>query len=513
MRFLQNTMNEILSEAISRKILTPEGLVSKYYARMNKDWLLSLVEQKLDKPVAALYLALNPGSNICRCGNPTTFVSYAAGFRRNCSIRCVGDDTETKKARANKLMERFGVDTPYAAGFEKRIKTNLERYGAPSPFQSEAVISRIKEKNKSRHGAENPFTFSAQKIVESRRNTYLASAAWQQKLADIAAAGIEWVDSEYSGCTTEYTWHHNKCGTTWSQWLYGTYLPTCPACKPVSKPQEEVASFIRDLGFETFSSRKIISPYELDIVVKDTDIAVEVNGTFWHGTSKARSSRISLGEKTELARAAGYKLIHIWDIDWQMHQAQIKHRLRLLLGKGERLEARKLQIKWVKPAEVRDFFAAHHTQGFARGSDAVCLLDNDTIISCFLVGKPRYTKGADIELIRYASSRRVIGGPEKLLKELKTKYHGKTLLSYSDANWSNGSLYQKLGFSYAGTTSTGYFWAKGSQKLTRYQTQPKKLPSLLGPAYIQGASEKRNMIENGWILCENVKDTKWILKM
>jgi hypothetical protein len=79
--------------------------------------------------------------------------------------------------------------------------------------------------------------------------------------------------------------------------------------------------------------------------------------------------------------------------------------------------------------------------------------------------KPRkslgYNKTDDnsYELVRFASDN-VIGGADKLLKYFIKKHKPNKIISYADRRWSQGDLYQKLGFDFMGTTKPNYWYTK-----------------------------------------------------
>jgi hypothetical protein len=84
--------------------------------------------------------------------------------------------------------------------------------------------------------------------------------------------------------------------------------------------------------------------------------------------------------------------------------------------------------------------------------------------------KSRFTKH-DYELIRFVSNGSVIGGAGKLFNCFKKEVNCSSIISYADYDWSVGNLYEKLGFKNIGITKPNYVWVKGTEVLSRYQTQ------------------------------------------
>lgn len=60
-------------------------------------------------------------------------------------------------------------------------------------------------------------------------------------------------------------------------------VPRCPRCAPKSRPEEIISKFLAELGVEVIENdRRLIAPLELDFVLPQFNIAIEVNGSYWH---------------------------------------------------------------------------------------------------------------------------------------------------------------------------------------------------------------------------------------
>ena len=84
-------------------------------------------------------------------------------------------------------------------------------------------------------------------------------------------------------------------------------------------------------------------------------------------------------------------------------------------------------------------------------------------------GKPRFTKGANWELIRYCTigSFSVVGGASKLLSYFR-KHNSGSIITYADRRWSIGNLYEKLGFTFIGNSEPNYYYVKNYDRISRY---------------------------------------------
>jgi hypothetical protein len=114
-------------------------------------------------------------------------------------------------------------------------------------------------------------------------------------------------------------------------------MPRCPKCYPLhmSVFQKEVTDFCKEHFEEVLvNDRKMIKPYELDIVIPSKKIAIECNGTYWHSTRFHLYKFGSLDgyhgrhlEKSIKCEEAYYRLIQIWEDDWNEDSEGIKERL------------------------------------------------------------------------------------------------------------------------------------------------------------------------------------------
>ena len=112
-------------------------------------------------------------------------------------------------------------------------------------------------------------------------------------------------------------------------------------------------------------------------------------------------------------------------------------------------------------------------------------------------GKPRFNQQFNWELIRYATSKHVIGGAGKLLAYFRRTYVG-SIITYADRRFSQGNMYEKLGFRLINITKPNYWWVKDNKVLSRYQTQKSRLAKLLGDKYDPNKTEAENMNNAGF---------------
>jgi beta-glucosidase/6-phospho-beta-glucosidase/beta-galactosidase len=82
---------------------------------------------------------------------------------------------------------------------------------------------------------------------------------------------------------------------------------------------------------------------------------------------------------------------------------------------------------------------------------------------------PRYDKTMEWELSRFCNKldTSIVGGASKLLKHFIKEHNPQTIISYADRRWSDGGLYDTLGFDYYRTSMARYFYMSKKNYLVR----------------------------------------------
>jgi hypothetical protein len=213
------------------------------------------------------------------------------------------------------------------------------------------------------------------------------------------------------------------------------------------------------------SERKIING-ELDIYIPDLKLAFEFNGLYWHNELyKDKNYHLN---KTELCEKNGIQLIHIYEDDWIYKQDIVKSMILNKLGKtSNKIYARKCEIREITDNKlVREFLDENHIQGFIGSKVKIGLFHENELVSLMMFGKRRVAMGkktseeGEFELLRFCSklNTNVVGGGNKLFKHFVKNYDPKMITTYTDRSWSNGNLYNQLGFKYEGKTDPNYYY-------------------------------------------------------
>lgn len=227
-----------------------------------------------------------------------------------------------------------------------------------------------------------------------------------------------------------------------------------------SKEENKISEFLDESNINYIKNdRKIISPKELDFYLPEHNLAIEVNGIYWHCEQQGKNKKYHLN-KTQLCEENGTKLIHIYDNDINLKWDLIKSRLESQLGISNRIFARKCKIIEVSNHDSKIFLNENHIQGSVNSKYNYGLMYNNELVSLMTFGKARFSK-ADYELLRFCNKKgfSVIGGASRLFKKFINEHKG-SIVSYADRNWSTGNLYDQLGFDFSHNSAPNYKYTK-----------------------------------------------------
>lgn len=434
----------------------------------------------------------------------------------------------------------------YNSRNEKSIQTNLKKYGVA--YNSQAIshkekvknawrtktkneIKIIKEKVKKtcleKYGVEN--TNQVPEIKEKIRNAHLSKsddeikkAVKKRKETNLKRYGTELPAHKHINNYKEYDENgfrkFIKDGYFEMQECMSHFNIeyTCAQLKkkefniiePNKMDKLKTQRFIFDsinIENKILNARDIISK-EIDIYLPDFKLGIEYNGLMYHSQGISEHSIFNTPNfdknyhlsKTLECKNKGIKLFHIFEgenIDLWLSMIHNK------LGLNKRIFARKCEIAILKSSQTINFLNENHIQGFVNSSINLALVYNNQLVSLMTFSKPRFTRNYDYELVRFCSLKNynVVGGASKLFKFFLRNYNPKKIVSYANRRFSDGNLYENLGFIQIGISQPNYFYFKdGSLDLySRNKFQKHKLSKLLN-YYNENENEQTNMFLNGY---------------
>lgn len=426
------------------------------------------------RTVERIYLYFNNLSEkpTCKhCGSKNVkFKGLLNGYFDYCSTTCSNANDTVKKNKEKSVMQKYGVRNPFQADeVKKKIsQTCVLRYNTNNFAKTNIFLEKAKATNNSRYAA----NWVLQKSSTVRNKINERNAINFKEL--IKADGLQlldWSNEKFGNVRLTGSCNHTFALNKWQVYQRLMQKVTvCPICNPFNSNSDTnieliIKKILEKNNIEYISGdRNIIKPQEVDIFIPENNVAIEINGVFWH--SDVFKSKDYHFCKTELCRTNGVKLLHIWE-DQILNQFDIIESIILSkLGKFKaRIYARNCKVLKISAADAKSFLTKNHLQGHVPAKVYVGLFYKNELIAVSSFGKLRKALGSNSEtdsweLYRFASKLNVqiIGGAGKMIKFFKRLEPVARVISFASADISDGAVYEKIGFSKIKRTGPSYWY-------------------------------------------------------
>ena len=411
--------------------------------------------------------------NKCKiCGKETSFHNFDIGFRKYCSSHCAVSDPEYKIQKQNTCLEKYGTITPAkSSNVKNKMKDTLAK-----KYSNIDILNSVNEKRKKTCLEKYGVEYTSQTNVWHNKNNDII----RDKCESITGDKFVSFDLDHRKlickvCNNEYEIHRHLL--EYRKKNEQIFCTICNKLNTTDKLQDEVSKYITSFSLDIVTNtRKIITPLELDILIPSKNIAIEFNGLNWHSEKYVENNYHQ--KKTEECEKQGIQLIHVYEDDWLYKQDIVKSRLKSLLGISDRrIFARKCIVKELDSKITKLFLEENHIQGGGVNSKyRYGLFLEDELVACMTFGQSRFEKDK-IELHRFANklNTNVIGGASKLFKYFLKQDISKEIISYADRSWSQGKLYETLGFSLVKKTIPNYYYIIGKMRVDRFKFRKSEL--------------------------------------
>jgi len=262
----------------------------------------------------------------CICGRYRKYHCY--GYRPTCgSKKCQNIIREESKKKF--CLENYGVEfvTQLESMKEKSRQTCLKKFGVDNCTKSPKIIKKRKERNYLKYGVEEPISLC------SVRNKYIKeSERGVLRIQDGLPEGYKILESDknYYYKLICPAGHLIEIGKSVLYLRKKDKIEICNQCNEYkgSLGEQEVFKYIESFynGSISRSNRKLIAPYEIDIVLEDIKLCIEYNGDYWHSLH-INDNRYYHLNKLQRCLSLGYDLIQIRENDWNKNKEVIKRKL------------------------------------------------------------------------------------------------------------------------------------------------------------------------------------------
>lgn len=253
-----------------------------------------------------------------------------------------------------------------------------------------------------------------------------------------------------------------------------------------SKMEKEMCEYLDSLNVEyETGNRSLLKTAEIDIYIPSRQLAIEMNGLYWHSEKAGNKTKTYHENKTLRCESVGVRLMQVFEDEWRSKQDIVKSKVKNALKlDNDRTYARSCTAMEINAKTKSAFLNKHHIQGDDRSQIRLGLYKDKELIAVMTFCHNRSALGqkkaeGQYELSRFCSSVRVVGGASKLLKLFLKLYSPTKVTTYADARYTSANkdnLYSSLGFSYVGKSKPSYWYTKNyHSKVHRYTYNKRRL--------------------------------------
>lgn len=230
----------------------------------------------------------------------------------------------------------------------------------------------------------------------------------------------------------------------------------CPACarSGTSVGQEELESYIRDLGYEILTNYRFSKLHrrQLDMYLPSEGFAVEYHGLYWH-SSAHKPDNYHVTKHLE-SKEVGITLYQIFEDEWQSKRMAVEALVADACGALPDVDGELYPSK-INGVDARRF---HNQFGLGKltGADShYAFFVGDEVVAVM-----SFTKGEKAKLVTYSYSHSVNLAP--LFRFAVSDLGVKTVLATTDVRICEGSKLAALGFTKLEDTPPTYEYIKSN---------------------------------------------------
>lgn len=396
---------------------------------------------------------------------------------------------------------------------DRKIKTIENKYGSVSNMYR-GIQEKIREVSKVKYNVDH--FFMSDIVINKRVNSYKKKII--NKYLNKLPISYKFKETEYNKNNTDSYFHiyHKECDKEFkiTRQLLNKRIDNnediCLVCNPVSNGYSKLEKDILQVILDNYEGEVLENDtslgIELDIFIPKLNLAIEVNGNYWH-SELYKDSKFHLN-KTNICEDNDIQLIHIFEDEWLYKKDIVISRLLNLIGSSKKVYARKCIVKEITDNnKVKEFIISNHIQGFVGSKVKLGLYYKDELVSIMTFSNLRSNLGNEnsdseksYELLRFCNllNTAVVGGASRLFKYFIRNYNPEMIISYADRRWSRGKLYEKLGFRFTHYSNPNYFYCDPREliRLNRFNFGKDRL---ISEGYDSSLTEREIMSNRGFL--------------
>ena len=268
-----------------------------------------------------------PQIPLCICGKQNVFLS-GVYYRPTCGDKkCKKEVREISKKST--CMKKYGVEfvTQLDSMKEKSKETLMDRFGVDNSLKSPEIIAKRKQNNLIKYGVEDPIA-----LLSVRGKTITDANRGLIKIQEGLPEGYIILESDRKYyykmmCPKKHIFNVGK-GTLSDK--KASNIEICNICNEYigSNGEQDLFNYVSSIYSKNIlrSNRKLISPFEIDMVLEDIKLCIEFNGDYWHSI-KVNDDQYYHLNKLNMCLLKGYKLIQVRENDWNLNKEIIKRKI------------------------------------------------------------------------------------------------------------------------------------------------------------------------------------------
>jgi hypothetical protein len=397
------------------------------------------------------------------CDGSVKYLDFRRGYAAYCSKKCTANGKATR---------------------EKREKTNLSKYGVAHYSKTNQYKDQFKSTCEARYGVTNPGAIPELKAKRARAKQLTYWNHIVESIREYTTPNFSF--DEYTHVRDkELSWTCKVCGDAFISNIFGK-LPKCPTCFPSgntggpSSVEKDVLNEITNMysGTVLTNVRNLITPKEIDIYIPEFQLAIEINGVYWHSSDHVDSFYHQ--NKFLECQKKNLSLLMITDYEWQTKRSTVIAMIRHRLKQVPNIPARSCSVQPITPNQAKLFLDENHIHGYSTASGHLGLFYQNTLISVFsYMRNSRFDrKSKQLEIVRLAFAGRSTGALGKFIKYVKRMFPNESIVSYADLRYGSGNVYLNNGFRESHTTKPGYWYFYKNHMYHRMSWQKYKLVKL-----------------------------------
>lgn len=362
---------------------------------------------------------------------------------------------EFKQATNEANIKKLGVSHPAQSPvvIEKMKKTSLERYGVEHYTHTQECKDKMRKTMLEKYGVEN-YTHTLEYKNKTKQTNLEKYGVYHEKQQHITPDALNILcdkllfsafikDKSVVDIATDL----NVNVSTIYNHIRKHDVKDVYNSKGPSILETEMSRFLDSLSLEyETNNRTILNRKELDFYIPKYNLAIEMNGIYWHSDFKKTDKNYHYN-KWRICNDNGIHLISIFEDDWNLQNDKIKNILMAHVGMKPRGNAaRNTYISKIAAKIVKPFLEQYHLQGFVGGTHFGAFDKEKNLVAVMTFG---YTRNHKFELKRFAMDNYNHPGLfSKLFKHAQQELRFNEVVSFSDNSCFTGNVYEKNGFEF-----------------------------------------------------------------